>query len=748
MTKYTARERFEIIKEVTKKGRPVAQVCRQYHISRTLFYRWLSRYRQAEPGEKRRALAVKGRNLLFLKNKVSPKAELKILKIVIEHPEYSTHKIAGLLANVGNHGVQNVLKRLNLNTVDQREAFTRKRSAFPPLLKRVIVGRVIKGDEKIAKVCREYGISRTIFYRWLNRYQESGGRIGALRERVPKIKRYSRQATDRQVEKVLKIVIEHPEYSTHKIAGLITNLGNHGVQNVFQRLNLNTYEKRVAFAESFAPKPVFRPTAAFWDRIKLVWAKFVPSLAPAPPPAWDKRKGLLRSAAFGALFTLGFGFISYRWLMMLSQFPPGTRIGLFFATIALTVGSFFFLYSLKYYITIALILSFSRESPGEESFSGRRKERNGQNLLAKIFNFNGGNGLLNGNHRNGNGGGRNGLSNNVQDVKLKRYPFVSIHLPFYNEKKVAKRILDACTSIDYPNFEIIVCDDSDDETVQIVQTYAKKHNSKLRRQGKKGPFIEVLHRLTREGFKGAALGYALKRMDPRTEFVVVFDADFVPYPDTLTQFLKYFKASNPVPDGTGRRPVPDGTGRRHYSEDYTKSNVAVVGGYQWHVLNKSENWITRGVRTEYAGSYVIERPGRELTGALKQISGSVYMARADVLKEIGWGTSITEDFQMTLRLYEKGYKVVYTPYVQAPAECVSTLKRLIRQRMRWAEGHSFNIKKMFLKLMTSPKLTLMEKLEVLYISPYYLQAAFFLVGTLCWLLAETVFRARLPFWTA
>jgi hypothetical protein len=47
------------------------------------------------------------------------------------------------------------------------------------------------------------------------------------------------------------------------------------------------------------------------------------------------------------------------------------------------------------------------------------------------------------------------------------------------------------------------------------------------------------------------------------------------------------------------------------NEDYSDSNVAVVQGYQWHVLNKSENWVTRGIRNEYAGSYVIERPGEE-----------------------------------------------------------------------------------------------------------------------------------------
>jgi cellulose synthase/poly-beta-1,6-N-acetylglucosamine synthase-like glycosyltransferase len=135
------------------------------------------------------------------------------------------------------------------------------------------------------------------------------------------------------------------------------------------------------------------------------------------------------------------------------------------------------------------------------------------------------------------------------------------------------------------------------------------------------------------------------------------------------------------------------------------SSIAAVQGYQWHVLNKSENWITRGVRTEYAGSYVIERSGAEVYQGLKHISGSVYMIRRDVLQSIGWGTSITEDWELTLKLYERGYKVVYSPYIQAPAEAAATIKRLIRQRMRWAEGHSFNVKQRFFSLLTSSKLT-------------------------------------------
>jgi hypothetical protein len=124
------------------------------------------------------------------------------------------------------------------------------------------------------------------------------------------------------------------------------------------------------------------------------------------------------------------------------------------------------------------------------------------------------------------------------------------------------------------------------------------------------------------------------------------------------------------------------------------------------------------------------------------------MIRADVLRKLGWSTSITEDWELTIRLYLAGYKVLYTPYIQAPAECVSTVRRLIRQRMRWAEGHTYNVKKYFFKVLRSPNLTWREKLEFVYYAPYYMQSVLLGIGTVAWLVSEFALRAPLPAWTA
>jgi len=166
------------------------------------------------------------------------------------------------------------------------------------------------------------------------------------------------------------------------------------------------------------------------------------------------------------------------------------------------------------------------------------------------------------------------------------------------------------------------------------------------------------------------------------------------------------------------------------------------------MLNASENWITHGIRVEYSGSYVIERPGQQLLGSMKMIAGSVFMIRADVLRKHGWGISITEDWELTLRLYLDGYKVLYTPFIQAPAECISRFQELAKQRMRWARGHTFNVKRYFWRVLTSPQISRREKAEFLYYAPYYLQSVFFIIGTACWLISESILHQRIPYWTA
>jgi len=777
----TAQEKLEILQKVLKEGASVSSVCRQEGISRKTFYAWKKKYLTA-PARKKLASLKKG----HLKGADHPRGRRylyrnDILRLVAAYPEWGSRRLRQALVKKGkhlsNHAVYSLLADLNLCKYRQRYEFSRLhrtlsqvRDIYSPGPKRLIsrarkqmVEEVVLAGRKVGEVANEFKVSRKTVWKWTRRYHEAKAQevafLLALKDQHPTGSCHPRGTPEWLEKKILDQVIAHPEYSVHALARVFEKqIGHHGIQNVLYRNGLNTFEKRKLYAQTQAPVLV-TPVTAWLDRLKIVWEQFIPTLAPAPPPirrVSRRARGFAKIFLASSLTAIFFSFFFLFFLQITSGQPTSTKIGLFFAMIALTVGSFFFAYSMKYYFTLALVLSFSRQ-PGEGVGVGLageiKKGGNGRarGLIARIFGW--GNGPPAGG-LDGEEVRAPGLTPSLEHVKLKRYPFVSIHLPFYNERRVADRILSACTSFDYPNYEVIVCDDSTDETVKIVKKW-EKH-----------PKVKVLHRPTREGFKGGALSYAVKHMNPKTEFVIVLDADFVPYPDTIEQFLRYFKASGgwseernyqagrivTMPYETFEKVRTGPKLKKELAlqekELLKASPIACVAGYQWHVLNKSENWITRGVRAEYAGSYVIERPGQEILGALKIIHGSVYMLRADILKHFGWGVSITEDFELTLRIYEKGFKVAYTPYIQAPSECVATVKRLVRQRMRWAEGHSFNVRKMGTRLLSSSNLSLMEKLEFLYISPYYLQAFFFVVGTFSWLISETVFRARLPFWTS
>ena len=100
------------------------------------------------------------------------------------------------------------------------------------------------------------------------------------------------------------------------------------------------------------------------------------------------------------------------------------------------------------------------------------------------------------------------------------WPAVTVQLPLYNERYVARRLLEAVAALDYPadRLEIQVLDDSTDETTEILSETTRR----LRDQG-----LTVAHlwRAERIGFKAGALAVGLR--EARGEFVAIFDADFV-----------------------------------------------------------------------------------------------------------------------------------------------------------------------------------------------------------------------------
>jgi cellulose synthase/poly-beta-1,6-N-acetylglucosamine synthase-like glycosyltransferase len=129
------------------------------------------------------------------------------------------------------------------------------------------------------------------------------------------------------------------------------------------------------------------------------------------------------------------------------------RVGMTASYISLFLGLFYFCYALKYYISSFIALGvFNMDL--EKAPADHPAHR----ILAQ---------------------------RTMEEEAPGDGPWVSVHLPFFNELNVARRILEACIDIDYLNFEIMVADDSRDATIEVLKERGW-------RQG--NPVIKFIHR--------------------------------------------------------------------------------------------------------------------------------------------------------------------------------------------------------------------------------------------------------------
>ncbi len=276
--------------------------------------------------------------------------------------------------------------------------------------------------------------------------------------------------------------------------------------------------------------------------------------------------------------------------------------------------------------------------------------------------------------------------------------FVSVLLPVYNEPNVVDRLLNACTSFHSPPYEVVVVDDSDDGVT----------TERLRAWEKRAGRVRVVHREGRRGWKGGALNVGLDSLDPRSSHVLVFDADFVPPRDLVSRFVAKFGEL----DGDG--------------------DVVALQGYQRHDLNAEENWITKGVRVWHSLYNMVELNGQSRLGLFSMLTGSVYMIKTDVLRRFRFGEVMTEDTDLTVRLYEGGCRVVFDSGLAASGECPNTLRRLFRQQMRWAEGHTRTFRNHFVKILRCRSISLRDKLNFLFIGFSFLNSVLVVGLTVAW----------------
>lgn len=231
-------------------------------------------------------------------------------------------------------------------------------------------------------------------------------------------------------------------------------------------------------------------------------------------------------------------------------------------------------------------------------------------------------------------------------------PTITIQLPIYNEKYVAKRLVDAVCAMDYPKDKmvIMVLDDSDDDTVEllfdVVNTYKKQ-----------GFQIEHIRRGTRKGYKAGALKYAMEITD--TEFVAIFDADFIP----PNWFLK--------------KAIPH----------FVKPNIGLVQ-CRWGHVNENYSAITQAQALSLDFHFLIEQKAKSNSNLFMNFNGTAGIWRTDCIADAGgWHTAtLVEDLDLSYRAQMKGWKCLFLPDIVVNAELPAQMNAAKRQQFRWAKG--------------------------------------------------------------
>jgi cellulose synthase/poly-beta-1,6-N-acetylglucosamine synthase-like glycosyltransferase len=250
---------------------------------------------------------------------------------------------------------------------------------------------------------------------------------------------------------------------------------------------------------------------------------------------------------------------------------------------------------------------------------------------------------------------------------FREWPRVTVQLPMYNERFVARRVIEHACALDYPQdrLQIQVLDDSTDQTTEIVRQAVKR----LRAGGHD---IELLHRTQRHGYKAGALqaGMALAK----GELVCILDADFLPAPGLLRETVHYF----------------------------TDPSVGMVQA-RWEHLNRDDSLLTKAQAVLLDGHFILEHGSRCRSGRFMSFNGTAGIWRRSAIEDSGgWQhDTLTEDLDLSYRAQLRGWKFLFLPSTEVPAELPPEINAFKAQQFRWTKGGAQTCRKLLPAVMRS-----------------------------------------------
>ncbi|WP_415282911.1 glycosyltransferase [Candidatus Nitrososphaera sp. FF02] len=256
-------------------------------------------------------------------------------------------------------------------------------------------------------------------------------------------------------------------------------------------------------------------------------------------------------------------------------------------------------------------------------------------------------------------------------------PAVTIQLPLYNEKYVARRLIDAVCKMDYPKnkMQIQVLDDSDDDTVDLIRSIVDEYKFK-------GFDIMHVRRADRSGYKAGALKAGMKSV--KGEYIAIFDADFTPPVSFLKHLLKHF--ADPK---MGFVQCKWG----HINEDYSTMTQAEAVSLDIHFL--------------------VEQKAKSANQIFLNFNGTAGVWRKSCIDDAGgWQTTtLVEDMDLSYRAQMKGWKCMFLDDYVVDAELPVQINAAKRQQFRWAKGSMQVALKLLTDVMMHRKVPVESKVQ-------------------------------------
>ena len=270
----------------------------------------------------------------------------------------------------------------------------------------------------------------------------------------------------------------------------------------------------------------------------------------------------------------------------------------------------------------------------------------------------------------------------IEELEL---PPVSILIPAHNEEIVIERTLESLCALNYPahRIEIIVVNDgSSDATAELVTKFSRRDSR-----------VRLFNVPEEESVQGKAHALNLGLKETRHEIIAVYDADNTPEPESL-RYLVLNLIKNP-------------------------KLVSTFGKFR--TRNWRKNLLTRFINLETLSFQSIIQAGHYLVFKIAILPGTNFVVYKKELVNIeGWDDdALTEDTELSIRLYQEGYEIKFVPYAVTWEEEPEQWGTWVRQRTRWVRGNFYMLRKYLLASFRSKKLRLIFELVYLFLL-YYL----------------------------